>query len=277
MHAAMLRAALLPIVIVITACPRTPAPEPAPSPVSASESMAAAEEAKYRARADSLRRVILSHAEWVDIAADSCNPGTFRSFRRDNADTTVVTRAMESLERAIVVSGVDQPLTDRASHDLMRTVIAWEADLARPNWDVSGNEPPRRAMAPGLGGEFLNETTGVCDRYVPLDGLTFVIPDIGAFTPPPFRPGQVDIVQGDSGLMAARDKFSATHDEADPIFTYTRIAPIVVWGDYGLVTVNRPAEVKGVRSLDTGVGGATYIFHRVRNEWRLLAILRTWS
>ena len=277
MHAAMLRAALLPIVIVMTACVRPPAPETAPSPFAATESVAAAEEARYRARADSLRRVILSHAEWVDIAADSCNPGTFRSFRRDSADTTAVTRSMEMLERAIVVSGVEQPLDRRVSHDLLRTVIAWEADLARPNWDVPGTEPLRRAMAPGLGGEFLNATTGACDRYVPLEGLTFVTPDVGAFTPPPFRPGQVDIVQGDSGLKAARDRFFATHDEKDPIFTYTRIAPIVVWGDYGLVTVNRPVEVKGVRPLDTGTSGATYIFHRVRNEWRLLAILRTWS
>ena len=277
MHTARMRPALLLIVIVLSACVRNTAPATPPSPYEATESIAAAEEAQYRQRADSLRGFLLGRAEWVELAGDSCNPGTFRSFRRDSADTAAVTRATEMLERAIVVSGVDQPLTSRASHELIRTVIAWEADLARPAWDVTGNEPPRPAMSPGLGGQFLNAATGACDRYVRLDGLTFVIPDVGDFTPPRFKPGQADIVKGDSGLKAARDRFFATHDESDPIFTYTRLGPIVVWGDYGLVTVNRPAELKGIRPLDTGAGGATYIFHRVRNEWRLLSIVRSWS
>ena len=277
MHTAMLRPALLLTVTLLAACARNTAPETAPSPYAATESMVAAEEAQYRRRADSLRMVILRHAEWVDLGADSCNPGTFRSFRPDSTDTLAVTRSIEKLERAIVVSGVERPLTERVSQDLLRTVIAWEADLERPMWDVAGDEAPRRAMSPALGGEFLNQQTGSCDRFVPLEGQTFVIPEAGMFSAPRDWEGKADVVAGETGLNGARDRFFATHTEADPVFTYTRLAPVIVWSDYALVTVNRPAELRGIQRLPTGAGGATYIFHRVRNQWRLLAIVRTWA
>ena len=281
MHTAMSRPALLLTVMLSAACARTPAPETAPaaeaSPFAETAATAAAEEARYRQRADSLRRVILEHAEWVDLGTDSCNPGTFRSFSRDSTDTLVVTRSVELLERAIVVRGVELPLTERVSHDLLRTVIAWEADLARPMWDVLGKETPRRTMSPGLGGQYVNTATGACDRFVPLEGQTYVIPDVGSFTPPQGSAGRLQVVVGDEGLKSARDRFFATHTAADPIFSYTRLAPVIVWGDYGLVSVNRPAELRGVQLLPTGAGGATYIFHRVRNEWRLLTIVRTWA
>ena len=277
MHTAMLRPALLLAAMLLGACARNRAPETAPSPYAATESIATAEEAQYRRRADSLRQVILGRAEWVDLGADSCNPGTFRSFRPDSTDTLVVTRSLELLERAIVVSGVERPLTERVSHDLLRTVIGWEADLERPMWDVPAGVEPRRAMSPALGGEFVNQNTGACDRFVPLEGQTFVIPDAGTFSAPRGWEGKAEVVVGDEGLKGARDRFFATHTEADPVFTYTRLAPVVVWGDYALVTVNRPAELRGIQRLPTGAGGATYIFHRVRNEWRLLAIVRTWA
>src|SRR5688500_5783441 len=276
-HSAMPRIVLPLVVILFAACARNPAPHAPPSPYAATESVAAAEEAEYRRRADSLRRVILEQAEWVDLGRDSCNPGTFRSFRRDSTDTLLVKRSIEKLERAIVVSGVELPLTERVSHDLLRTIIAWEADFERPMWDVAGNEPPRRAMAPALGGEFVNANTGACDRFVPLEGQTFVIPDVGRFDAPRAWAGKAQVVVGDEGLKAARDRFFATHTEADPIFTYTRLAPIVVWGDYALATVNRPAELRGTQRLPTGAGGATYLFHRVGNQWRLLAFVRAWA
>ena len=277
MHTAMLRPALMLIVMLPAACARNTAPKTAPSPFAATESMMAAEEAQYRRRADSLRNVILRHAEWVDLGTDSCNPGAFRSFRPDGTDTLVFTRSLEKLERAIVVSGLELPLTERVSHDLLRTVIAWEADLERPMWDVPGNMEPRRAMAPALGGEFVNSVTGSCDRFVPLEGQTFVIPDAGTFNTPREWRGKVQVVVGEEGLKGARDRFFATHTEADPIFTYTWLAPVVVWADYALVTVNRPAELRGTQRLPTGAGGATYIFHRVGNDWRLLAIVRSWA
>lgn len=277
MHTAMMRPALLLTVMLLAACARNPAPATPPSPFASTDRVAAAEEAQYRRRADSLRRVILEHARWVDLGTDSCNPGTFRSLPLDSSATDEANRALAQLERAIVVSGVELPLTARVSHDLLRTVIAWEADLERPYWDVPGDEAPRRAMAPGLGGEFVNEATGACDRFVPLEGQTFVIPAVGAFTPPKSWEGKADVVIGDEGLKSARDRFFATHTEADPVFTYTRLAPVIVWGDYALVSVNRPAELRGVQLLPTGAGGATYVFHRVANQWRLLAIVRAWA
>ncbi len=277
MQTAMMRPALMLTALLVAACARNTEPETAPSPFAATPSVAAAEEAQYRQRADSLRRVILEHAEWVDLGADSCNPGTFRSYRADSTDTLVVKRSLEQLERAIVTSGVELPLTARVSHDLLRTVIAWEADLERPMWDVLGSEAPRRTMSPALGGEFLNAKTGTCDRFVPLEGQTFVIPDVGSFDTPRDWRGKAEVVVGEEGLKGARDRFFATHTEADPIFTYTRVAPVVVWADYAVVTVNRPAELRGVRLLPTGAGGATFIFHRARDEWRLLAIVRAWA
>lgn len=277
MHTAMMRPALLLTVMLLAACVRNPAPATPPSPFAATESVAAEEEAQYRRRADSLRRVILEHAQWVDLGTDSCNPGTFRSLPLDSSATDEAKRALEQLERAIVVSGVELPLTARVSHDLLRTVIAWEADLERPFWDVLGDETPRRAMAPALGGEFVNAATGACDRFVPLEGQTFVIPDAGAFVPPKGSAGKANVVVGEEGLKSARDRFFATHSEADPVFTYTRLAPVIVWGDYALVSVNRPAELRGIQLLPTGAGGATYVFHRIANQWRLLAIVRAWA
>ena len=279
MHTATMRPALLSLVMLAAACARNPAPAPAtpPSPFAATASIAAEEEAQYRRRADSLRMVILEHARWVDLGTDSCNPGTFRSFPEDSSATDVAKRALDQLERAIVVSGLDLPLTARESHDLLRTVIAWEADLERPYWDVVGDETPRRAMAPGLGGQFVSAATGQCDRFIPLEGQTFVIPDVGAFVPPRGSAGKLQVVVGEEGLKAARDRFFVGHTEADPVFTYTRIAPAIVWGDYALVSVNRPAELRGVRLLPTGAGGATYIFHRAGGQWRLLAIARAWA
>ena len=277
MHTAMPRIALPLIVILFAACARNPGAGATPSPDATAAGAVAPEEAQYRRRADSLRRVILEQAEWVDLGADSCNPGTFRSFRRDSTDTLRATRSLEHLERAIVVSGVELPLTERVSHDLVRTVIAWEADLERPMWDVPGNESPRRTMSPALGGEFLNTATGACDRYVALEGQTFVIPDVGPFETPRGWEGKAQVVVGEEGLKGARERFFTTHTDADPIFTYTRLAPVVVWADYALVTVNRPAELRGIRLLPTGAGGATYLFHRVRNQWRLLAIVRAWA
>lgn len=277
MQTAMMRPALLLTVMLFAACARNPAPATPPSPFAATESIAAAEEAQYRRRADSLRRVILEHAHWVDLGSDSCNPGTFRSLPLDSSATDEANRALSQLERAIVVSGVELPLTARVSQDLLRTVIAWEADLERPYWDVLGDEAPRRAMAPALGGEFVNSATGQCDRFIPLEGQTFVIPDAGAWVSPKGWDGKAEVVSGDEGLKGARDRFFATHTQADPVFTYTRLAPVIVWGDYALVSVNRPAELRGIQRLATGAGGATYIFHRAANQWRLLAIVRAWA
>lgn len=279
MHTAMLRPALLPIVFFLAmACRPAGAPETAPVPEpAATRGTTDVEEAYYRDQADSLRRFILRHAEWVELGSDSCNPGTFRSFVPDSSDTTAVRRALEKLVRTVIVNGVEQPLEARVSQDLLKTVITWEADVSRPNWDVLEGQQPRRTMPPGLGGQFVNPATGACERYIPLDGLTFVIPNITGFTPPDFGPGQADVVMGDEGLGAARSRFFATHTEADPIFSYTRIAPVVVWYDYGVVTVNRPAEHRGVRPLPTGAGGATFLFHRVGAEWRLMAIVNSWA
>ena len=65
---------------------------------------------------------------------------------------------MERLERLVVVQGVENPLDTPAAHDLLRTVVLWEAGGLRPRWDVARGGEDRRAIAPGLVGEFRNSS-----------------------------------------------------------------------------------------------------------------------
>jgi hypothetical protein len=279
----MLRPAVL--TIALAACASGPVPAAAPLPAASDTSEAAVvarEEAAYQRRADSLRARILARAEWTDMGADSCRPGAFRSFagdtatadsaRGENADSLAA-----RLERLIIARGVGGPVDTREGHDLLRTVISWEADLERPRWDVPRGQPPRETIAAGLAGQYRNPETGSCDRYVPNEGLVFVIPAVTDFQPPKARTGQLEVVTGEDGLKAVRDRFFVSATDADPIFTYSRIAPVVLWGSYAVVTVDRPAELRGVHPLNQDAGGATYIFHRVEGAWRLLVIVRSWA
>ena len=278
--AALLRPAMLVLFAgaAVAGCARpaarsTAAPEPAAG--------AAGEEARAHALADSLRARILAIAAFTEFPGDSCNPGTLRTFPKD---TTQAARAgtdeiVERLERLVVVQGVENPLDTPAAHDLLRTVVLWEAGGLRPRWDVARGGEDRRAIAPGLVGEFRNPATGKCESYVAADTATVVIPEVPNFRIPEVTGVRLSLYTGEAGLKQARDAFFAKQGASDPnsLFTYTRVRAAVVWRDYAVVAVNRPAESRGIQPLSAGGGGASYIFHRVGDEWRLLSIVRSWG
>ena len=276
--AALLRPAMLVLLAAIASagCARPAARAAAPTPAGA-----AGEEARAHALADSLRGRILATAAFTEFPGDSCNPGTLRTFPRD---TTQAARAgteaiVERLERLVIVQGVETPLDSPAAHDLLRTVVLWEAGGPRPRWDVARRGEDRRAIAPGLVGEFRNPTTGKCESYVASDTATVVIPEVPNFRVPTVPGVRLSLYMGEAGLKQARDAFFVKQGASDStsLFTYTRVRAAVVWGDYAVVAVNRPAESRGIQALPAGGGGASYIFHRVGDEWRLLTIARTWG
>ena len=274
MRSAMTRLALL---AALTACGRATPPASAPAPATAVD---VDEAAAYR-QATAIRGQLLAHATWADMGGTACNPGALRTFERDTTKKTAdeVKFLMTKLEGLIVARGLDTPLTEPTAHALLRDVITWEAGATRPNWDVEGKEKPRPAIAAGLAGEFLDPATGKCDSYIHLDTVVVILPPgVGDFRMPTTKDVALKDYIGEAGLKAARDTFYATvAKRSDPVFTYTKINPAVIWRDFAVVTVNRPAEDKGVVQLPKGAGGSTYIFHRVGNEWRLLVIARTWG
>ncbi len=239
-----------------------------------------AEEARYHERAMLLRDRIIDAAEWNDFDQAACNPGSLRVFARDTAKATgeKVLDDIETLERIIIARGVDSSLDTPSARAVIRMVVAWEAASIRPRWDGKAGEAPHHAIATGLSGEFLNPETKKCESYIPYDSVTVVIPEATGFSMPKLKGTVVNLFVGEAGLHKSRDQFyAANRSAAEAIFNYIRLRAVVVWRDFAVIGVNRPAESKGVRELPKGAGGAAYIFHRVGDEWRLLTITRTWS
>jgi hypothetical protein len=202
-----------------------------------------------------------------------------RTFSTDGATSAQALDAVAELERIIVARGIDNPIDTPAGHALMRTVVAWEAFAERPRWDVPAGKTAPRAIAAGLGGGFRNPTTRKCETYLPGDTATIVLPPLTNFAPPRTEGVRLTLYYGEPGVRRARDAFHAFVAKRDTaaVFAYTRVRAAVLWRDYAVVAVNRPAEAGGVLTLSKGLGGGTYIFRRVGDEWRLLVIVRTWA
>ena len=265
---------LLAACLTTTACARGAA-APAPSPVAPS-----AEELRYLARADSLRESLLHRATWTDLGA-RCNPGDLRSLGDSTADGRVATDStVERLERVIIARGVDASLDTPAGRDLLRTVVLWEAAGPRPRWDTASPKEKRYAIATGLTGQYEDPQTKRCVSYTSDDSVVVVVPTVTGLAAPRAK-GAMRVslyVGGDSAVNRARDAFYAAEGHtSNSVFTYTKLAPVVLWRDWALVVVNRPAEANGVAALGKGTGGAVYVLHRVAGEWRLLLISRSWG
>ena len=267
--------ALLAACLTITACATRATPSASPALVPAS-----GEELRYVRRADSLRAWILARSGWAELG-QRCNPGTLRVFPDTTSDArAALDTAVTDLERTIIARGVDAPVDVPAGHDLLSTVILWEAAGPRPRWDVADPKEDRRAIATGLTGQVVEPETMKCMSYVEDDSVVIVTPRLTSYRTPQAK-GAMRVALytgGDSALKRARDTFYAIEGHAgNTVFTYTYIGPVVLWRDWGLVVVNRPAEANGVAAVGRGTGGAAYIFHRVGREWRLLMISRTWG
>ena len=251
-----------------------PAPSTAPTPAEPLHP----NEQRAVARADSLRASLLRASQWVDFSSPGCDEGVLRTFPSDtNPEMSSATEhQVGDLERLIVAWGVDESLDTPRGRELLKTVVEWEGGLVRPNWDVLAPATPRRAIAAGLGGTYADPKTGKCTAIAGPDTTMVAIPPtLTAVTAPR---GAVKIVVGDSGIAAMRDAFAAKHrGDTTAVLTYARVRTAVVWREWGLVAVHRPAERGGMLLLSQGAGGASYIFRRVGNEWRLVLITRTWG
>ena len=276
MRTAFLRPAML--CMLVSACVSS-APSASSIPVAPAPVLDADEAAALRL-ANARRDTILTATSWLDFGADACNPGVLRTFAKDTtvADTKNTERIVEALERQIVARGLDNSLDTPVGHELLRTVVAWESATGRPRWDVKSGPATQQAIAAGLSGEFKNPETGKCESYVPFDTMNIVIPNVPNFVAPRHAKVTIGVFKGDSGLARLRDQYYAAHATVpNAVLLYTRVRLAVIWNDYAVVAVNRPAEAKGVVQLNRGGGGASYIFHRAEGEWRLLVIARTWG
>ena len=275
MRTALLRPAVL--CLLMSACvSRTPATEP----VSVATVPADPDEASALRVANARRDSILRNTSWVDFEGDACNPGALRTFTKDTTaeETRKTEVTVEALERLIIARGVDNSLDTPLGHELLRLVIAWESALGRPRWDVLPGVQTRSAIAAGLSGEYKNPETGKCEAFVPFDTMNIVIPNVPNFVAPRHPKVVVSVFKGDSGLTRLRDQYYASHANVpNAVLVYTRVRAAVVWNNYAVVAVNRPAEARAVMQLPQGAGGASYIFHRAAGEWRLLVIARTWG
>jgi hypothetical protein len=230
--------------------------------------------------ADSLRVAILSAARFVHLDTTQCDPGVLRTFP-DSARAPGGPGAAEllaRLERLVIAQGVEDPIDTPRGHALMRGLVGWEVGMSRPNWDVPAGAATHRALAAGLSGEFWNPERKRCEPFVPAEPQYVLLPKLTGFTMPRPPRAELTIGFGEGGLFDIRNKFYTAHrGDSTAVLTYANVIATVIWRDYAVVAVNRPAEQLGAMALRKGVGGSTYLLHWADGEWRLVAIVRTWT
>lgn len=243
---------------------------------------AAGEDDRYFALANELRRRILEQASWADLGGGECREGALRLFSTDSATArnSTTDALIARLERIIVARGIDVPLDSAPVASLLQTAIGWESGITRPKWDVPEGQEAPETIAAGLTGEFFNPVTSQCELMAPFDTMRIVVPE-GATATPPMKLDANDplmlIDSGPEGLRRFRDEFfTLSQGNPNAVLTYVHVLAVVEWRGFGVVSVNRPAERQGALLNKEGAGGATYLFHRVGDEWRVLAIARTW-
>lgn len=271
---------LLASLLAAAACGPKVAATSQPAVAPASLTHSAAEEAERWARAEALRARLHAATRWVEVDKAPCDPGALRTFAADSGKSYAqADTAIRALERTIVTMGADESLDTPAAHALLRTVLEWEAGSARPTWDAPAGTPPKRVVPAGLTGDYYNEETKRCEPLSARDTVLLVAPAVRGFQAPTrLRTAHAEVVYGDSGLTAARDRFFAwSKGDTNAVFMFTRVSAMVVWRDWAVVAVNRPVERQAAVRLQRGAGGATYIWRRTGAEWRLLAIARTWD
>lgn len=231
-------------------------------------------------RADSLRTVVLNAARFAHLDTTQCNQGVLRTFPDSvrAAGAPDPAEAVARLERLIIAEGVENPIDNERGHALLRGVVGWEAGISRPRWDVPAGDASYPVIAAGLSGEFWNPDSKRCEPFVSQEPQYVVLPSLTNFTMPRSPRTEVTVGFGLAGLNEVRDKFFAAHPgDTTAILTYSQVIATVLWTDYAVVAVNRPAEQMGAMKLRQGTGGVTYLFHFANGEWRLLAIVRTWT
>jgi hypothetical protein len=252
----------------------------AAAPDSLERALFAEEEALFVKKLTTMRSAYLKRAAWAELG-DRCNPGALRIFPADTSSgqQLSVQRIVESMESTIIARGLGARLDTPEAQALLRTVIGWEAGIDRPRWDTENGEK-KYAVAAGLTGETPDPRS---DRCLPSplasDTVTFVIPGAASVDPMKGTKPAAKTYLGMGAIKRARDEFFTAVGSKNPKseLAYVRIAPVLVWRDWALATVNRPRERAGVEIGSGSNGGATYMLRRVEGEWRLLSIVRSWG
>ncbi len=239
-----------------------------------------ADDAFYATRLMTERSLYLKGASWAELG-DRCNPGDLRVFPQDTSSLQQdsLQRIVERMESTLIARGVGQPLDTPEARALFRVIVGWEAGIDRPRWD-SDDKDQRMAVAAGLTGEVPDPRSNGClPSPLASDTVTFVLPGVQTFEFPKAPRPRVKAYFGPLGQRRARDEFFTARGKTDPEaeLSYVLVAPVLVWRDWALVAVDRPREKGGVELGSASNGGAVYMLRRVRGEWRLLSVVRSWG
>lgn len=268
---------------------RRPAP-PAAKASAAADSVArvqarlqAADDARYAARLETGRGWLLARAAWAPLG-DRCDPGALRVFPADTtpAQRDSLQREMERMEAAVLAAGVGGSLATPEARALLQVVLAWEAGILRPRWDVAdgADGAPPRAFAAGLTGEVPDpQGPGCLPSPVARDTVTVVVPGVDDLPLPGAPRPRIKAYFGADAQRHARDEFYAAVGARDPQapLAYLQLAPVVVWREWALTGVRRPVERGGVAVAAGSEGGAVYLWRLVGRDWRLVAVVRSWG
>ncbi len=260
--------------------PAKGAVQPADSVARARAQLQAADDARYAARLETGRGWLLARAAWAPLG-DRCDPGALRVFPADTtpAQRDTLQREMERMEAAVLAAGVGGSLATPEARALLQVVLAWEAGILRPRWDVADGEPPR-AFAAGLTGEVPDPRgPGCLPSPVARDTVTVVVPGVDDLPLPGAPRPRIKAYFGAEAQRHARDEFYAAVGARDPEapLAYLQLAPVVVWREWALTGVRRPVERGGVAVAGGSEGGAVYLWRLVGREWRLVAVVRSWG
>ena len=109
--------------------------------------------------------------------------------------------------------------------------------------------------------------------------MTFVIPGFTDMEFPKAAKPRVKAYFGPDGQKNVRNEFFTSVGSRDPEaeLSYIVVAPMLIWRGWAVVGVDRPKEKGGVAIGSGSNGGAVYLMRRQANEWRLLAVVRSWG
>ena len=238
-----------------------------------------AEENEYYATLMGMRRALLARSSWAPMG-EACNTGALRVFNKDTSSDAIkdIQHKLDRMEQIVTLYGAGRTIDDKDARTLVHVIGEWEAGIGRPNWD-SNDAVPRKAFAAGMTGEFPDPNGKGCVALsTSADTLTFWIPAFTDVTIASSAKIRTKTYGGPEGMTHARDEFFHAYGaDSTSVLEVIQVAPIVRWRDWAAVSVRRLLSDRGVTVDQSGKGGASYLMRRVQNEWRLVAVTRTWG
>lgn len=239
----------------------------------------AAEENEYYATLMRMRRTLLARSSWAPMG-EECNTGALRVFGRDTTPEALkdLQLKLDRMEQLVTLYGAGRSIDDADARKLVHLIAEWEAGISRPRWDSNG-AVPRKVFAAGMSGDFPDPNgKGCIEQAVSADTLIFWIPAFADVTVASSATIRTRTYGGAGGLVHARDEFFHAHGaDSTSVMEVIQVAPIVRWRDWAAVGVRRLRADRGIAVGQPGKGGASYLMRRVQNEWRLVAVTRTWG